>query len=848
MSWQKIVRLSLLLVLMVSLSNTFVLDIATADETLNPGPHPRLFFDAEDIDKLRTKVATSHREIWLPILAFADSRIGKPARELTPDRALDFFRDSGNRLVALAFACVITDTPEHCDTAKSYLLTYSGWDQWDPRNQRGLGLAHMLQGSAIAYDWLYGHLSAGERLSVRESLAKWTRRLYEASSADRSRDDWDNWWRKSYAQNHYYIINAALGLAGLALLEAPEGTTCAITAYGNVNKRSGPGTDYEVVGTLQAGETVEVVNDTVGTDDFVWWQIVGDVWVRSDVVSAVGACGDELQLEVQTWIDQARDRLAVGRDLLNGIGDGSWHEGIPYQSYFLTMSLPFMVNLRKIQDVDVLPHIYLRNYATWHLYNHLSNNKFILAYGNAEAWWETTAVSLGPLRFVAGEYQEPYAAWVAQALAESRPDDRGVLAWYVYEFFHYDPDVEVRSPDGLVGAHTFEDIEAVIWRTGWEADDWVFALKSGPHGGRFAFDTFVQGTYPWEAPCVETGCQLNVDHNHEDTNGFYIFGGGDWVAPEGIFYEGYATKYHNTLLIDGLGQYRPPAEHYGQRPEDFVGSDGFLEAVANTPHFNYLASDATQRYEKYISGIEDITRYVVFVRPDYWLMLDSVAADAPHLYEWVAHFGDRMEFEDGWVRGRGTGEQSLGVKVLAPESFEITTGEDVYPSIHTRPTSPGERLRFIHFLFPAVDDTIWTARPEVSLLADTGAAAAVRVTTQARRDDILISYKNIGAATDAGPYRFDGRVAVVTSEADGSIQKLFVYGGSFVLDQERILVDNLDPEGSFEAIYRDSTVEISGMFGDRILLYAPGVEQLFVNGQPRSFSRADDYITIAASE
>ena len=34
------------------------------------------------------------------------------------------------------------------------------------------------------------------------------------------------------------------------------------------------------------------------------------------------------------------------------------------------------------------------------------------------------------------------------------------------------------------------------------------------NGGRFAFETFTQEVYPWEAPCLDTGCQLNIGHNN----------------------------------------------------------------------------------------------------------------------------------------------------------------------------------------------------------------------------------------------------------------------------------------------------------------------------------------------
>ncbi|MBN1283773.1 MAG: SH3 domain-containing protein [Anaerolineae bacterium] len=822
--------------------------VVTGDSSFDDDipPHPRFFFSTDDIDGLREKTATTHRAIWQPILDYATRRLDRRLPSETPeeDAPLDFFRNAGNNLVALSFACVMTGAGDYCELAKSHLLITAGWEQWDESNRRGLGVAHLLQGSAIAYDWLYDQLTPDERRLVRASLIKWAGRIYEASTANGYSDDWENWWRKSYVQNHYFIIHSALGMAGLALLEPPSGA-CSVTAYGNVNRRSGPSTDYEVLDTLRAGESADVIGEDVDAEGFVWWQLSDATWVRSDVVRASDDCGVETSADAQTWIDHARARLLVGRDVLDGIGDGSWHEGIPYQSYFLSMSLPFMVNLRRIEGTDLLPDVYLRSYATWQLYNHLSNDKFILSYGNFDEWWETKAVSLGPLRFVASEYDDPYAEWVAGQLEDDLPTDASVMVWYTFEFLYYDAGLAPQLPDDLPGARTFEDAEAVIWRTGWDADDWVFGFKTGPYGGRFVFDTFVQGLYPWEQPCVQTGCQLNMDHDHNDTNGFYIFGGGEWAAPEGVSYNNHYASHHNVILVDGEDQYRPPTENYGVYAEDFIGSDGFLEATANTPHFSYLAADATRRY-KQIPGIEDITRYVLFVRPGYWLMLDSMAADEPHLYEWVAHFGDSIGFDDGWVRGYTNGDPTLGVAVVAPESFQVNTGEDDYPYMRTQPTAYVDDLRFVHLLYPAADEAAWEARPEVELLADTGEAVAVRVAMQDGQDDVLLSYANPLNGATVGPYEYDGQAAVITTGPDGELQKLFVYDGTFLFgeDYDQMLVSGLDPGGSFEAVYAEdgALIEVSGELGDEVTLYAPDAGQLTVNGEAWPFRRSDDYI------
>jgi len=760
--------LAVCLILTITLESTEV-----SDSNLLAMPvqsHPRLFLDTSDLTALRASAETTHREIWVPIRDYVDSQLGTaPPQAAPPDGDLNTYRGYGDQLIPLAFACVITGQSDYCDLAETYLLTYAAWDQWGEDDRRGLGLAHMLQGNAVAYDWLYGWLSPSEREVVRESLGRWAQEMYEASA-----EPGQVWWQKSYVQNFYWITHGALGMAGLALLGEDE----------------------------RAG----------------------------------------------MWVDQAVSKLSRGRDMLNGMQDGTWHEGIPYQSYALEMSLPFMVNVRRIRGTDILPHAYLGHYPFWRIYNHLPDSRqFIMSYGDFE--WSWIGIESHLLRFVAHEYESGYAEWMAQQLIEtySRNGESWSAPWYVFEFLYYDPSVALVPPTGLKKAYVFSDLEGIVWRTGWGKEDLVFGLKAGIYGGRFAFDTFTQEIYPWEPPCTDTDCQLNIDHDHGDTNGFYIHRKGQWLAPESEGVGKRATAFHNTLLIDGQGQYMPPDDYYGERPEDFVGSDGYLEATASTPSFDYVAADATRRY-KDIPGLEDVTRHVVFVRPDYFVMLDNLAAGAPHQYDWVCHFGESVSVEANWVRGNADDGQILGVAIAAPSSFEANTGDDGHPYVRVRPASILDDVRFAHVLYPT-DDTSWNSRPNVAVLGDSGKAIAVRVQMNdgsGRIDDVLLTYVQPISTTTVSSYRYDGQVAVVTRGADERLEKQFSYGGTFLTDQAigKVLATNLDRNNPFEATYLDHTVFINGNIVTRVTLYAPYAEYVTLNGVPWSFSRCGEYITL----
>lgn len=771
------------LVLISLISLPFISQRSTAQSHLPQSySHPRLFFSSETIARLRSQANSTHRTIWEPILAYVESQVNEqPPADTPPDTKESEYTIYGSRLIPFAFVCVITEAPQYCDLARRYLLAYANWTLWDEDGQRGMGLAFMVYGNTLAYDWMYPMLSPEERQRVAASLALWAGRLQEASQNVTDYDnEWRNWWGKSYLQNHYWVTHSALGLAGLALLGDSIGPVCTITARSNVNLRAGPSTHENILGVLQAGQSAVVVGRTTDDAGYAWYQLTNQRWVRSDVVTALPEC-DQTPPNPQDWVDYARGKLSIGRDILESIQDGSWHESIYYQTTTLCITIPFMYNLRELQGTDIFPHYYLQHYIDWRLYNHIPHStQYLFSHGDFEWSYHNGLRPQNILRFLANEYDSGSAEWLAEQIAAADGANVEVYSapWYVLDFLYYDPEVTPLPPqEDLPSGLMFPDFEGVILRTGWETDDLIFGFKSGTYGGRYAFETFVNGYYPWEAPCDVTGCTLNVGHDHDDTNGFYLYGNGVWLAPETAGVAKTNTAYHNSLLIDGQGQYRPPDDHYGAYPEDFYGRDGFLEQYASSPGTDYIAGDATQRYG--MPDISDITRHVFFIRPGYFLMIDSIQASAPHRYTWISHFDSSVAVESNRVIGRSSQGAGLSILPVWPQSTIITTGNDGQPFAHIEPAEAAQNTLLIHLLEPLSNADL---APSLSaaVVEDTGSMVLIRVQhNDGQQEDMLLRYgANQITPLAIGPYEFDGQAAVIRLNAEGQVQSVFFFGGS----------------------------------------------------------------------
>lgn len=744
--------------------------------------HPSFFFSEGDILSLRNQAVTTHKSIWQPIQAYAAIALDLPPLETAPaDADVDAYRQFGDRLIPIAFACVIEDSLEFCDNAKHYLLTYAQWEQWGEENQRGLGLAHMVLGVAIAYDWLYPYLTPDERSLVSDNLGLWADRLYEASVSER-RDEWNNWWSNSYMQNHYVTIHSALGSVALILQ--------------NENRRS------------------------------------------------------------LLWLDQAIYKLSITQELLEGIGDGSWHESITYQSYLLSMMLPFLVNLDAQQNFDIIPHNYLENYTYWRLYNHIPGTfNTIFSYGDTEIDWGNSRMPQNILRYIAGAYNDGYAEWMAQQLivADGRSANLNSVQWYVYEFLYYKPEQLLLTPTELPLGIVFPDFEGVVWRSSWQSDAIVFGFKTGAYGGRFAYEGFTDRRFPWGSDC---DCQLNIGHDHQDVNSFTLTAGREWLIPEAVGVDLGDASYHNTLLIDGMGQYLPPPEHFDAFSEDFINSDGQLIRSILGSEYAYLLSDATRRYH-HIADLELYNRIVLRIPNNNFIIVDKMVAETRHRYESTIHFGGELLQIENWFLTQTRSGNTIAMQTIFPLDPSHIVGRDVHPYVRTVSEADNAVIAQLLYL-PNVNTTL--GFPEITLLFSNDSVLAFRLNRQSETLDIMLNldFEVTPNAFNAdvldintqrqivGNYAYDGLMLAIQTNKNGMITGLFSYGNTMIEEQnsQRVLARGMDLDEPLEVKLNDTMLEVHGHFSNPIEIYAPTVSEVYLNGSEIDFQRLEDYIII----
>jgi hypothetical protein len=163
------------------------------------------------------------------------------------------------------------------------------------------------------------------------------------------------------------------------------------------------------------------------------------------------------------------------------------------------------------------------------------------------------------------------------------------------------------------------------------------------------------------------------NHSHADQNGFVVNAGGQRLAIESGYYDGYKTQhwwnwYHQTLSKNAI-------TYDGGKGQMFFDANnlmgyGKVTSFTTTAGYDVVTGDATQAYGGVLSLAQ---RSLIFLRPNLIVVYDNLAAPAAHSWEWNIHALNQMSSSSPTTATLQSGNQSLCVTMLAaPASTQFT--------------------------------------------------------------------------------------------------------------------------------------------------------------------------------
>ncbi len=172
------------------------------------------------------------------------------------------------------------------------------------------------------------------------------------------------------------------------------------------------------------------------------------------------------------------------------------------------------------------------------------------------------------------------------------------------------------------------------------------------------------------------------NHQAADQNAFVINAGGERLAIESGYYDGYNTNHwqywvkrtrsKNAITYDGgHGEHAVELvpQHPGDAPRYARIRYGRIIQQHSAAGYDIVAGDATDAYNNTLSGRGPLTRAVrtlVYLRPNTILVYDSLASSTPRSWEWNIHALDPIKVIRSGSRVLiRRGGRSLCVDVLA---------------------------------------------------------------------------------------------------------------------------------------------------------------------------------------
>ena len=201
------------------------------DVSLRPGlknVHPRLFFSAADLPKMRERAKDADKKLWQEVLKEVESfgtNIPDPADEDLYKSGLAE-RKKGSmtqyslafRISQVSFAYTITGDEKYLNLAKRLMLATCEMPLWGYKTNKpnvDLPPAHLLYAVAFAYDILFDKLTNSEKEIIKNKLIKQARLMYDYFKYKEKK-------RYTYSQNHTWIPMAGLAIAAYALMDETD--------------------------------------------------------------------------------------------------------------------------------------------------------------------------------------------------------------------------------------------------------------------------------------------------------------------------------------------------------------------------------------------------------------------------------------------------------------------------------------------------------------------------------------------------------------------------------------------------------------------------------------------------
>ncbi|MCP4407981.1 MAG: hypothetical protein GY807_09540, partial [Gammaproteobacteria bacterium] len=299
-------------------------------------------------------------------------------------------------------------------------------------------------------------------------------------------------------------------------------------------------------------------------------------------------------------------------------------------------------------------------------------------------------------------------------------------------------------------------------------------------------------------------------HGHEDKLNIELFAyGQSFIVDSGSYtyektdpYRKYfvGSQGHNTVLVDGLSQIR---RWHDVHRSPKVATKDYASWVCQEA-FDYVAAQYNEGYGKFELKrpkspriVNDVvhTRHVLFVKPDYWVIVDELQASKIHDYQLLFHCSPQMTISESGEQGvvLNSKQQASRLHILpaSPQEIDVScvAGQERpiqgwYSVDHHHKTAAPVVIYkaqaftskvFITLLYPSPEDEAEN-KPSIKRI-EVPEKEAIACTVETKRGKDFFLFSNNGSKTTFGPYASDAILAGVRTDLKGITTSTFEWRG-----------------------------------------------------------------------
>ena len=422
-----------------------------------------------------------------------------------------------------------------------------------------------------------------------------------------------------------------------------------------------------------------------------------------------------------------------------GREDGGWNEGPGYWQAYLEIALHFVLALRSATGIDLSQRPFFANTAYYRLYLTPPGSR-MMPFGDGLQSAPPGGTNI--VYYFSTLLQDPYLRWHAEN-SPLRPLD-GVPGYLLF-----DGQLKAEAPESLPQARYFPGVGLVSSHSNLanSADNVGFHFHSNPYGG--------------------------VSHGHNDQNCFVLEAYGEALAIPSGEYDYYGSPHHEQwtqqtkakcgITYDGgTGQKRGWAAR------------GKIAAFSHTKDFDLIRGDATEAYG---GTLDRALRDVVRVRPDVFVIRDSLAGGNERRYEFQLHALQQMTVDSPRVT-IARPKASLEVRFLAPANLTFSQTDTYNPPPElpkyaqtwhlSAQAQPAKAVVFLSVLLPYRQNH-QPQLPETKLLESASAIGVELKWPDGSRSIVGFAKPEARAPYELDEMRFDTEIYAVRLNPAGSI-------------------------------------------------------------------------------